>query len=190
MERLVILTVGKTHSGKTTFANSLEKELSNTVVIDQDNHAEFIHTHYKSLLPDLDRPNKIKYAITQTIVEYAINESDSHLVLSNSNLNREGRLKLLEYYHNKGFRSIIVSFEIPNYILKERVAGSKRSTSILRVATTFDEVLKRQEKETNKGNILLPEEGEADTLFRVRKPEEIQSVIKSIKNIAQIGESK
>ncbi len=29
MKRLAIMTVGKTHSGKTTFAKALEKELSN-----------------------------------------------------------------------------------------------------------------------------------------------------------------
>lgn len=29
MKRLVIMTVGKTHSGKTTFAKALEKELLN-----------------------------------------------------------------------------------------------------------------------------------------------------------------
>ena len=51
MNRFVIMTVGKTHSGKTTFAKALEKELVNSVVVDQDNHAEFLHTHYKKLLP-------------------------------------------------------------------------------------------------------------------------------------------
>ena len=44
MNRFVIMTVGKTHSGKTTFAKALEEEMTNSVVIDQDNHAEFLHT--------------------------------------------------------------------------------------------------------------------------------------------------
>lgn len=33
MNRLVIMTVGKTHSGKTTFAKVLETELLNSVVL-------------------------------------------------------------------------------------------------------------------------------------------------------------
>lgn len=41
MKRLVIITVGKTHSGKTTFARMLEKRLTNSIVMDQDNHAAF-----------------------------------------------------------------------------------------------------------------------------------------------------
>lgn len=38
------MTVGKTHSGKTTFAKALEQQLPCSLVIDQDNHAE-IHQH-------------------------------------------------------------------------------------------------------------------------------------------------
>lgn len=48
MKRFVIITVGKTHSGKTTFAKALEKELPHSFVMDQDNQAEFINTHYEN----------------------------------------------------------------------------------------------------------------------------------------------
>ncbi|WP_420826794.1 hypothetical protein [Chengkuizengella sediminis] len=51
MNRLVIMTVGKTHSGKTTFAKALEKEMHNSIVIDQYNHAELLDTYYQTLLP-------------------------------------------------------------------------------------------------------------------------------------------
>ncbi|WP_233354871.1 hypothetical protein [Paenibacillus sp. JZ16] len=53
------MTVGKTHSGKTTFANELESVFQEAAVIDQDNHAEFINSHYKKLLP-IEGPNRIK----------------------------------------------------------------------------------------------------------------------------------
>ncbi len=49
MKRFVIITVGKTHSGKTTFAKALEKELPHSFVMDQDNQAEFINTHYEKI---------------------------------------------------------------------------------------------------------------------------------------------
>lgn len=84
MKRLVIITVGKTHSGKTTFAKALEQQLDNSLVIDQDNHAEFINTYYKILLPK-QGPNTVKYAITQTIVDYAVNQTNFHHILCNSN---------------------------------------------------------------------------------------------------------
>ncbi|MFJ7827482.1 AAA family ATPase [Psychrobacillus sp. NPDC096623] len=179
MKRLVIMTVGKTHSGKTTFARALEKELTNSVVIDQDNHAEFLHTYYQSLLPK-QGSNTIKYAITQTIVHHAVHETNCHVILCNSNRNRRGRMKLIDYYQNKGFTCILVNFEIPDYILKERITNSERSTSILRVASTFDEVLSRQLEETDTGDIVAPNEEEADYLFVIKDSDDIQSVIQKI----------
>lgn len=179
MKRLVIMTVGKTHSGKTTFAKTLEIELFNSVVIDQDNHAEFLHTHYQALLPK-QGSNTLKYAITQAIVEHAVNETNCHLILCNSNRNRRGRLRLIDYFQGKGFTCILVNFEIPDYILKERIAEGQRSTNILRVASNFDEVLFRQQAETNNGDIITPTEDEAEHLFVIKKSDEIPYVIREI----------
>jgi predicted kinase len=129
MKRLVIITVGKTHSGKTTFARALEQQLHNSLVIDQDNQAEFINTYYKTLLPKKG-PNTIKYAITKTIVEYAVSHTNFHLILCNSNRFRKDRLDLLEHLHKRGFISILVNFDIPDNVLQARIAKSQRSTNL------------------------------------------------------------
>jgi predicted ABC-type ATPase len=179
MKRLVIITVGKTHSGKTTFAKSLEQQLPNSLVIDQDNHAEFINTYYKALLPK-QGPNAIKYAITQTIVNYAVNQTDTHLILCNSNLSRKGRLDLLAHFHNQGFVSVLVHFDIPDHILQTRVADSQRSKAIFRSASSFEEVLIRQQAESHKAGIVDPIEGEADHLFVIKNSDDVQSVIQTI----------
>ncbi|MFJ5769740.1 AAA family ATPase [Psychrobacillus sp. NPDC093180] len=179
MNRLVILTVGKTHSGKTTFAKALETDLQNSVVIDQDNHAEFLHTYYENFLPK-DGPNVIKHSITQTIVNYAINETDCHLILSNSNRNQKGRIQLLEQFHAKKFTTIIVNFNISDNILKERVRNSQRDTSVLRTALTFDEVLRRQQSE----DVTVPIKGETDHLLTINHENEVQMVIQEIIHIA------
>jgi adenylate kinase family enzyme len=184
MKRLVIITVGKTHSGKTTFAKALEQQLHNSLVIDQDNHAEFINTYYKTLLPK-QGPNTIKYAITQTIVDYAVNQTNFHLILCNSNLARKGRLDLLAHFHNKGFISILVNFDIPDHVLQARVANSQRSTTIFRRASTFEEVLIRQQVESHQGDLAAPIEGEADHFFVIKNTDEVQSVTRTIVNIAQ-----
>lgn len=182
MNRLAIITVGKTHSGKTTFALTLEKELVNSVVIDQDNHAAFLQTYYQSLLPK-QGSNNIKYAITQTIVHHAVLETNCHLILCNSNRNRKDRKGLIDYYQKNGFTTILVQLELPNHILKERIKDSKRSTSVLRVASTFEEVLSRQQAETNTGEIIAPIEGEANHLFVITHDDEIASVIRDIANL-------
>lgn len=183
MKRLVIITVGKTHSGKTTFAKALEQQLHNSLVIDQDNHAEFLNTHYKTLLPK-QGPNTIKYAITQTIVDYAVNQTNFHLILCNSNRARKGRSDLLAHFHNKGFISILVNFDIPDYLLQARVAKSQRSTIVFRNASTFEEVLIRQQAESHIGDVVALE-GEADHFFVIKNNDEAQSVTQNIVNIAQ-----
>ncbi|MCJ8007826.1 ATP-binding protein [Lederbergia wuyishanensis] len=179
MKRLVIITVGKTHSGKTTFARGLEQQLYNSIVIDQDNHAEFINTYYRSLLPQKG-PNTIKYAVTQTIVDYAVNQTDFHLILCNSNRSERARLNLLKNFKNKGFITILVHLDIPDHILQERVSSSHRSTAIFRTASTFEEVLNRQQAESHSD----PIEEEADYLFVIKDTEEIQLVTSRITDIA------
>lgn len=70
MKRLVIITVGKTHSGKTTFAKELEKELPNSFIMDQDNQAEFINTYYEKLQPT-EGTNTLKHGLSKFIVDYS-----------------------------------------------------------------------------------------------------------------------
>lgn len=184
MKRLVILTVGKTHSGKTTFARALELQLNDSLVIDHDNHAEFINSFYKSIQPKKG-PNILKFAITQTIVNYGVNETNTHLILCNANRNQRDRLDLLEHFYKKGFVSIIVNFDIPDHVLQERVEKSQRSTSIFRSASSFMEVLARQQYESVKGNVVAPKEGEADHVFLIKDNEESKFVIQRIINIAR-----
>ncbi|RJE86281.1 ATP-binding protein [Paenibacillus sp. 1011MAR3C5] len=184
MSRLVIITVGKTHSGKTTFAKALEQQLQDALVIDQDNHAEFINTYYQSLLPK-QGPNRIKFAMTQTIVEYAIHQTGLHLILCNSNRNRKDRLKLLSKFHNEEFISILVHFDLADDIIQARVANSTRSTAIFRSASSFEEVLLRQQAESVNDADHTPQADEANYLFVVKEPYDVQSVIQRIVAISR-----
>ncbi|MBM7587468.1 adenylate kinase family enzyme [Bacillus pakistanensis] len=183
MKRLVIITVGKTHSGKTTFARLLEQELSNSLVMDQDNHAEFINTFYTTLQPKRG-PNTLKHAISQLIVDYAIEQTNFHLIICNSNRNRNGRLYLLkQLFHKNEFIRILVHFDIPDHVLRDRVTNSQRSTNILRSASNFEEVLTRQQALNE--DVIDPVEGEADHLFVIKDNQEVEFVIQRIVHIAQ-----
>lgn len=184
MKRLVIMTVGKTHSGKTTFAKALEKKMPHTIVIDQDTHAEILQTYYPALVPQ-EGPNTIKYAFTQTIVDYAVSETNCHVILCNSNRNPKGRMNLLNYYHEKGFSSILVNFDVPDHLLEERIKESQRSTAILRTVSSFREVLVQQQNETHKSNLMAPSKSEAAHLFVIKNANEVESVISKIIEISQ-----
>jgi tRNA uridine 5-carbamoylmethylation protein Kti12 len=185
MKRLVIITVGKTHSGKTTFARVLEEKLNNSLVIDQDNHAEFINTFYNTLQPKLG-PNTLKQAISHVIVNYAIEQTNLHLIICNSNRRGQGRLFLLDQlFHKSDFTRILVQFNIPDDVLQARVTQSGRSTKIFRSASSFEEVLTRQQADSHKEDVLDPVEGEADHLFVIKDNEDANSIIQRIVQISQ-----
>lgn len=179
MSRLVIMTVGKTHSGKTTFARELESVLQQAVVIDQDNHAEFINSHYKKLRP-IEGPNTLKFSVTDTIVRYAIEQSDFHMILSNANLNKSARADVLRNFHDRGFQSMIVHFALPNELLEGRIAQTQRSQAIFRSASNFQEVLERQANQAG----LRPTEEEADYLFEISDPDDAKPIMRKIEEIA------
>ncbi|MFA2807990.1 AAA family ATPase [Bacillus mycoides] len=186
MKRLVIITVGKTHSGKTIFAKELEKKLPHSFVMDQDNQAEFINTHYEKLQPT-EGPNTFKHALSKFIVDYAKEHTNLHLIICNSNRSRNGRIYLLnELFKEEEYVRILVRFDIPDDILYERVARSKRSINIFRGNySSFKEVLVRQQAESQHEDVVDPVENEADYLFVIRDSKDVKSAIEEIVHLAE-----
>lgn len=183
MNRVAVITVGKTHSGKTTFAKALERQLAGAIVVDQDNHAEILQTYYPALVPKAGA-NAIKYALTQTIVDHAVDQTDCHIILCNANRNQQGRLKLLDFYRSKGFTTILVNFDIADDLLETRIDQAGRDTSILRTVSSFKDVLKRQQMESVGNPGVTPAPNEADYLFNVTNEVEVEAAIFEITEIA------
>lgn len=181
MKRYIIMMVGKTHSGKTTFAKELEDRMEHAVMIDQDTHAFFLQYHYQKLVPKTG-PHDLKHAITQTIVDYAVKRTDAHLILSNANLDCSSRKRLLDYYRERGFVSIIVYFDLPETILRERIARGNRDTSILRTVSSFEQVLDRQMRMKKAEE---PAADEADHLFIIRDINDVGQIMAMITNTIQ-----
>ncbi|MBJ7944610.1 MULTISPECIES: AAA family ATPase [Bacillus cereus group] len=186
MKRLVIITVGKTHSGKTTFAKVLEKEFPPSFVMDQDNQAEFINTHYEKLQPT-EGPNTFKHGLSKFIVDYAREHTSLHLIICNSNRSKNGRLYLLnELFPQNEYVRILVHFDIPDDVLYERVARSTRSTNIFRGGySNFKEVLNRQQAESLHEDVVDPIENEADYLFVIHDSKDVNTTIEEIVHLAK-----
>ncbi|NWK69196.1 ATP-binding protein [Bacillus paramycoides] len=186
MKRLVIITVGKTHSGKTTFARELEKELPNSFVMDQDNQAEFINTYYEKLQPT-EGTNTLKHGLSKFIVDYAKEYTNLHLIICNSNRSRNGRMYLLnELFKKEEYVRILVHFDIPDDVRYERVARSQRSTNIFRGNySSFEEVLVRQQDESLHEDVVDPVENEADYLFVIRNCKDVNSTIEEIIHLSE-----
>jgi predicted kinase len=114
-----------------------------------------------------------------------VNQTEFNLILCNSNLARKGRTDVLDYFREKGFMSILVHFDIPEDVLQARVAESRRSKEIFRSASTFAEVLSRQQSEAHKSEMAAPEANEADHFFVISDSEDVPAVIRNIIGIAE-----
>lgn len=178
-KRYCILTIGKTHSGKSTFARSLERDCSNCLIIDQDIQAAFLQSNYPKLVPT-DGENFIKYALSDTIVKYAMLHTSFHLILCNANLNEKGRSTLMKRLTSEGFEVIVVKFALPYEVLKKRVSESNRDPKILRTIDSFEELLERQKE--------LPLPDQLEHLYKefiIRREEDVAEVIQKIKGVLE-----
>ncbi|MCT1578781.1 ATP-binding protein [Oceanobacillus kimchii] len=182
MKRYVIITVGKTHSGKSTFAKLLNKQLTNSIIVDQDNHAEFINQYYSNLQPK-SGPNILKHAVSKLVVAYAVEHTNDHLIICNSNRNKIRRQHLIQWYRNNELIPVIVHFDIPDDVLLKRVQTSTRKTNIFRFASNFEEVLARQCEDAKDDDIQEPNENEADYFFRITHEMNTDLVIHKIQEI-------
>ena len=185
MKRIVVITVGKTHSGKTTFARQLERKLDNSIVMDQDNHAEFINTYYKKLQPKKG-PNTLKHAISKLVVDYTKENTDFNLIICNSNrsINDRGYL-LKQLFPAKDYIRILVHFDIPDHILLARIQQSKRKTTIFRRAVNFEQVLTRQQTDDAREDVISPTQEEADYLFVLKDSREVDVIVERVVAIAK-----
>ncbi|WP_431811685.1 AAA family ATPase [Lysinibacillus sp. FW12] len=177
MTRFCVLTIGKTHSGKSTFARSLEQMCQNCIVIDQDQQAQFLYDSYSKLIPN-NGENTIKYKLTETLVQYAVDHTKFHIVLCNSNLNEFNRNRLIQRFNNSGFHIIIVKFYLPIEILESRINEARRDTSILRTVQTFKDVLNSQKDYQLKKSV-----EHAYKEFYVTNEIQVDSVLSELKNL-------
>lgn len=181
-KRLAVITVGMTHSGKTTFAHQLQARLPNSVVVDQDTHAAFLNTHYRGIVPT-EGPNHLKFAVSRAIVDYAVDRTAAHLIFCNANRSGAARARLLDRLARAGFTTVLVDFRIAEDLLRQRVAVSDRSTDVLRSSTSFAEVLARQQQASSDPDTAVPATGDADHLFQVDRSEDAPAVLQAILEI-------
>ena len=185
MKRLVIMTIGKTHSGKTTFGKKLEEMLPTSIVIDQDNHATFLHTHYPKLIPE-HNPFKLKILLSQFILNYAITETDAPIIISSANLSKNGRNALLEqFFPQDMWTRIYVYFDYSNETLHQRIKHTTRSTTIFRDTTmTFEHLIEKHAEQLEP-----PTVDEVDYLLHVNETQSIEYVIEKIYELIHVQHS-
>lgn len=146
----LIMFIGKTHSGKTTFAKELEKSNNDTIILELDPIALFMRENFPKLreLDDREHSGKfknisLKYQTFLLFLEFAMS-FDRPIILSNSNMWIKGRRLVSKLAKKFNYKVIGVYFDFPEEFLLNRIKKSKRTTNVLRVSKSFEDLIIRQ----------------------------------------------
>lgn len=171
-----LLTIGKTHTGKSTFANELLKEIQNGVILETDLIALFLRANYPKLHAlDVDHKGSfsspsLKFLLFRTVLSFAL-EQNVNIIMSNSNMYQNGRKDVLSIIKQYSTKSIGLYFNYPEEIILERVKVSKRDTSVLSVSKDFEELVVNQ-----RTRFQPPNETDFDYFFEVKNVTELLAI--------------
>ena len=185
----VIMTVGKTHSGKTTFGHKIAKKLKQYCLLDSDILAEFL----KEYVPDLYKSdfvknsNKIssgynlKKKILTEIYKHAL-KTNIPIIITNANSTKEIRKNIYLLSKKEKHKLILVYFDLPEKVLINRIKKSKKSTNCLTESKNFlNLLLNKQAERFEKPNIK-----EADIFFKITDNNSYQEALKEILKLIKI----
>lgn len=179
----VIMTVGKTHSGKTTFGMQLAKKIKKSCVLDSDVLSEFLKTTYPALYQSDWGKNSVdktpwyylKLSLMIEIVKRAL-ETDATVISTAANSNKKIRNRARSLTHKAWRKLIIIYFNRPEKTLLERIKTSKRSKICLTHSKDFKDLLINRQSKVFES----PSPKEADIFFEITDDASLKKVQKSI----------
>ena len=183
--KYAILTIGKTHSGKTTFGRLIKSKRPSYTLLETDPIGEFLEDFAPELRNDTVHDGKfvkpaLKYRIFLMMLDEAI-ELEKNIILTNSNMHIQGREELVEKLHKAGYETIFVYINPPQSVLEKRTKETTRSDKILQTVDTFFELLKLQNSERFKE----PKGDEGDHFIECNDPEKVDAAVGQILKLTQ-----
>lgn len=172
----VLLTIGKTHTGKSTFAKELVEDIPNGVILETDSIALFLKDTFPKLHAfDLDHNGSfsspsLKFLAFRTVLTFAL-EKNFNIIMSNSNMYENGRKDVLSIINKYPMKTIGLYLNYPEEIILERAKNSKRDIKVLSVSKDFNELIVNQ-----RTRFQAPNRTDFDYFFEVKNPEELPDI--------------
>lgn len=168
--QFVIMTVGKTHSGKTTFGKKIAKKLKRSCVLDSDEIAEFLKDKYSELYNKdfSDNSNELapgyylKKIVYFDIYKQAL-KTKVPIISTSANSTKKIRLEVKRIAKKYGRKFIIIYFNLPEVLLLNRIKESKRSKKCLYHSKNFVDLLINKQSQ----RFECPVKSEADYFFEI-----------------------
>jgi len=180
--QFIIMLVGKTHNGKSTFGRRLSRWLPNSVLLEPDDVGRFLaeyfpQLYYRRCLPARScRYPTLKFKLYLTILRFALNCGRNVTVTSN-NIQLQRRAQIRAIARRYRAKVIMVFFNLPDSVLLSRIRRTKRPQQYYCESKNFEEILLK------KHNLWFsrPTRAEADRFYVVRKASNLPAIERKLK---------
>ncbi len=166
----VIMTVGKTHSGKTTFGKEIAKKLKHVCLLDSDEIAEFLRDKYPDLYDkdfvkgsnELASGYHLKRMVVLDVYRQAL-KTKLPIISTSANSTKKIRTEVRRLAKKSGRKVIMVYFNLPETLLVGRIKASQRSQKCLYHSKDFIDLLVNKQKQ----RFEAPNKKEADYFLEI-----------------------
>lgn len=177
------MTVGKTHSGKTTFGKKLAQKIKNHILIDNDQITEFLKDEYSNLYNSdfLENSNQLSpgFILKKELIAVILkNAFKTNLIVISTGANSTKKLRknLSDLARKSGRKVIIIYFNLDEKILLDRIDKGGRSKKCLYHSKDFrDLLLNKQALRFESAS-----EKEADYFFEIKKVADTKEVFEKV----------
>ncbi len=181
-KKYVVMCVGHTHTGKTTFARKLAQQNPDMVQLDSDEIAAFSKEKYPLLVESPYNKNQrdfdnLKAILFKEVYRFSLNIGNP-IILSNGNLAKKFRAFVTREAKKQGYEVITVYFNIPEAVILQRLASTEKSQNVFIQSKSWPEVLERQKKYAE-----LPPVTKNTTYFEIQNDADQETVIQRINQL-------
>jgi predicted kinase len=176
-DKKLIMFIGKTHSGKTTFAKELEGIKKDILLLEADPIALFMRENFPKLRELDDKEHSgafknvsLKYKFFLLLIEFSMSFGKT-ILLSNSNIYDRGRKLIFKLAKKYKYKIIGVYFNFPEEFLIKRINKSKRTIKILRVSKDFNELIVNQ-----RTRMQIPSAKDFDQFYEIRSEKDLTKI--------------
>lgn len=183
---VVVMAVGKTHSGKSTFAQNLAQKLPNFLILNSDPIELFLKKNYPSFYGFDTTPTdnyshqELRASILRTVLLFGL-ANGLDCILANANLTRETRRRTMKVARKARAKVVIVYFNLLTDTLSDRIRVAKKSKSVLTESKDFEILLKKQ---TRLFEPPIPDE--SDYFIEINETTDTSKVIEKIKSFNNV----
>lgn len=183
-KKYVIMCVGHTHTGKTTFAKKLVKKHPNTIHVDSDQNALFLKEKYPLVVESAYNKTRIDFSnfkmlLFKDIYNFSLN-AGYNIILSNGNLAKIIRSFVAKQAKKRGYTLVTVYFNLPYKTILKRLEKSKKSNKVFIQSKNWTEVFNRQKQYAQ-----LPPSKKNTIYFEIKKSADNRTVMKELSKLLQ-----